>query len=80
MSRPVHPQPPRDDRRARHDRRAQAKTSEYRQAQPAVGVFTHTIARYELRTMNYARRIARRATPNPIVEVPHECQHRATQE
>ena len=63
MSRPVHPQPPRDDRRARHDRRAQAKTDEYRQAQPTVGVFTHTIARYELRTMNYARRIARRATP-----------------
>lgn len=57
MSHPVHPQPPRDDRRA------QAKTDEYRQAQPTVGVFTHTIARYELRTMNYARRIARRATP-----------------
>jgi len=63
MSRPVHPQPPRDGRRVRHDRRTQAKTSENRQAQPTVGVFTHTIARYELRTINYARRIARRATP-----------------
>ena len=76
MSRPVHPQPPRDDRRARHDRRAQAKTDEYRQAQPTVGIFTHTIAHNELRTTDCTPR----DTINPIVEVPHECQHRATQE
>ena len=57
----------------------QTKTDEYRQAQPIVEVFTHTIARYgahnELRTTDCAAR-----NYKPHRGGPHECQHRATQE